>query len=99
MALYDELLDSDLPDDPQLGADLALYFPERLRAGHPDALAGHRLRREIIATSVTNSMINRVGASFVHGMHEQTGAVPSDIARARSEEHTSELQSLMRISY
>src|SRR3546814_14830400 len=27
-------------------------------------------------------MINRVGASFVHGMHEQTGAVPSDIARA-----------------
>src|SRR3546814_12902672 len=42
----------------------------------------HRLRREIIATSVTNSMINRVGASFVHSMHERTGAVPSDIARA-----------------
>src|SRR3546814_7370452 len=72
----------DLPDDPQLGAVLALYFPERLRAGHPDALARHRLRREIIATSVTNSMINRVGASFVHSMHERTGAVPSDIARA-----------------
>jgi len=82
MALYDELLDSDLPDDPQLGADLALYFPERLRARHPDALARHRLRREIIATSVTNSMINRVGAAFVNTIHEQTGRNPSDIARA-----------------
>ncbi len=82
MALYDELLDSDLPDDQQLGADLALYFPERLRARHADAIAGHRLRREIIATSVTNSMINRVGATFLNTMQEQTGSTPSNIARA-----------------
>ena len=82
MALYDELLESDLPDDQQLGADLALYFPERLRTRHADAVALHRLRREIIATSVTNSMINRVGAAFVHTMREQTGATASSIARA-----------------
>lgn len=82
MALYDELLDSDLPDDPQLGADLALYFPERLREKHADAIRDHRLRREIIATSVTNSMINRVGATFVNSMQEQTAAPPSGIARA-----------------
>ncbi|EDP62852.1 NAD-glutamate dehydrogenase [alpha proteobacterium BAL199] len=82
MALYDELLDSDLPDDPQLGTDLALYFPEQLRTKYATALAEHRLRREIIATSVTNSMINRVGAAFVNTIHERTGSSPSDIARA-----------------
>jgi glutamate dehydrogenase len=82
MALYDELLDSALPEDPQLGNDLAWYFPTRLREDHPGAIAEHRLRREIIATVVTNSMINRVGATFVNTIEEQTGAVPSDIARA-----------------
>ncbi|SDG09986.1 NAD-glutamate dehydrogenase [Thalassobaculum litoreum] len=82
MELYDDLLDSDLPDDPALAEDLALYFPERLRAKHGKAITEHRLRREIIATTVTNSMINRVGATFLNTLHEQTGAKPAEIARA-----------------
>jgi len=82
MELYDLLLESDLPDDPKLGADLALYFPPRLRDSHADAIAGHRLRREIIATVATNSMINRVGATFVNTMRERTGASAPEIARA-----------------
>jgi glutamate dehydrogenase len=40
------------------------------------------LRREIIATVVTNSMVNRVGATFVHEFAEKTGMAPSVIVRA-----------------
>jgi glutamate dehydrogenase len=43
---------------------------------------GHRLKREIIATQVTNSMVNRMGASFTLRMHEDTGASAAEVARA-----------------
>ncbi|AFX98917.1 bacterial NAD-glutamate dehydrogenase family protein [Candidatus Endolissoclinum faulkneri L2] len=82
MELYDDLLDSDLPDDPALANDLALYFPEILRKKYSKAIIEHRLRREIIATSVTNSMINKVGATFLDIIHEQTATNSVDIARA-----------------
>ena len=82
MALYDELLESDLPDDPRLVGDLLLYFPERLRKKYAGPVADHRLRREIIATAATNSMINRVGATFISSLRDQTGAAAADIARA-----------------
>ena len=44
----------------------------------PDALAQHRLRREIIATQLANSMINRGGPSLVVRIADQTGAAPAD---------------------
>jgi glutamate dehydrogenase len=80
--IYEELLHSDLPDDPLLVSDLLLYFPELLREQFREQIEGHRLRREIIATFVTNSMVNRVGPSFVSNMMEETGRSVSDIARA-----------------
>jgi glutamate dehydrogenase len=80
--LYDELLKSDLPDDPYLAEDLVRYFPSALQKKHRKAIDRHRLRREIIATRVTNSMINRVGGFFVTEFMEKTGMAPPDIARA-----------------
>ncbi len=82
IAVYQELLDSDLPDDPLLVEDLFLYFPQRLRGEFSLLVPEHRLRREIIATYVTNSMVNRVGPSFVSHMFDETGRSASDIARA-----------------
>ena len=73
MTLYEELLPSDLPDDSQLVDDLIHYFPAGLAKAHGEALPRHRLRREIIATVVTNSLVNRVGSTFVHVMKEKTG--------------------------
>ncbi len=80
--LYDELLQSDLPDDPFLAADLIRYFPTPLQQKYKKAIGRHRLRREIIATRVTNSMINRVGGTFVHHFSERSGFTSSTIARA-----------------
>ncbi|HEY0834300.1 MAG TPA: NAD-glutamate dehydrogenase domain-containing protein, partial [Azospirillum sp.] len=82
ITLYDDLLASDLPDDPFMADDLMRYFPEPLRERFAEAISGHRLRREIVATSVTNSLVNRVGPVFVKEMMEKTGMGPADVARA-----------------
>ncbi|WP_259781633.1 NAD-glutamate dehydrogenase [Aestuariispira ectoiniformans] len=79
---YQELLESDLPDDPLLLEDLERYFPHQLRERYLSNIHSHRLRREIIATAVTNSMINRTGPSFVNEMNVRTGISSPEIARA-----------------
>jgi len=80
--LYDTIIQSDLPDDRHLSDDLVRYFPtpigERLR----DRVSSHRLRRELVATSLTNSLINRVGGTFVSEIMEKTAMPAVDIARA-----------------
>ena len=80
--LYDELLASTLPDDPWVETALARYFPKPLRERYAAYMARHPLKREIIATHVTNSMINRVGSTFVHRLLETTGGKPHEIVRA-----------------
>jgi glutamate dehydrogenase len=80
--VYTQLLESDLPDDPKLEMDLQRYFPDPIQQKYPDAINRHRLRREIIATVVTNSMINRVGPTFVSEMQNKTGMDAPEIARA-----------------
>ena len=82
MVLYEDLLKSDLPDDPQLVDDLVLYFPDELRGRFRAAIDRHRLRREIIATVVTNAMINRVRPTFAWQTCDDTGKPPADVARA-----------------
>jgi glutamate dehydrogenase len=82
MALYDELLASELPDDPYLLRDLVKYFPRPLRKRFREPIAQHRLRREIIATLVANSMVNRGLGEFVSELGEQTGRSITAIARA-----------------
>ena len=80
--LYDELLASTLPDDGWVETALARYFPKALRERYATYMARHPLKREIIATHVTNSMINRVGSTFVHRLLETTGGKPHEIVRA-----------------
>ncbi|MGZ8155617.1 MAG: NAD-glutamate dehydrogenase, partial [Burkholderiales bacterium] len=80
--LYDQLLDSHLPDDPWVATALERYFPVPLRERFAAYMPKHPLRREIIATHVVNSMVNRVGSTFVHNLMETTGAKPAEIVRA-----------------
>ena len=80
--LYDELIHSTISEDKFLNEDLIRYFPTPLQKDYKKEIASHRLRSEIIATRVTNSLINRVGGTFVNQMMEKTGMRPGDIARA-----------------
>ena len=82
LTLYDDLLESAVPDDAYLARELGRYFPKEIAAQFPDALQHHRLRREIIATQLANSMINRSGPSLIVRIADQTGAAPAAIAFA-----------------
>ena len=82
LSLKADLLDSSVPDDPYLGRELERYFPPAIAERFPDALARHRLRREIIATQLANSMISRGGPTLIARIADETGAAPARIAAA-----------------
>src|SRR5690606_10233093 len=42
----------------------------------------HSLRREIIATQLSNEMINRMGVTFVYRLQDETGDSVESIVRA-----------------
>jgi glutamate dehydrogenase len=82
ITLYAALLESDLPEDLALDGELERYFPSPLPERFGDVMRRHRLRRELIATRVTNDLVDRAGTTFVFRLREDTGATPADIARA-----------------
>ena len=81
MQLFDELVASDAPDDPALEQELFNYFPSQLRE-FADPMVQHRLRREIIATRLSNEIINTCGATFAQRAAEATGSSLPQIALA-----------------
>ena len=82
IAAGQQVLGSDLPDDPALRSVLAGYFPAQLRERFADQLGVHRLRREIITTSVINEMVDTGGSTFLFRLGEETGLPVPDITRA-----------------
>ena len=82
IVIFNQLLESDVPEDPFLSKELQRYFPKPLQEKYADYMLSHRLRREIIATAVTNSLVNRMGSTFLLRMQEDTGETPSQIAKA-----------------
>jgi len=82
MALYSRLIDSDVPEDPYLAHELERYFPRIMQQRLGRYLDQHRLRREIIATATTNSMVNRMGPTFARRVQEDTGAGAATVVRA-----------------
>jgi glutamate dehydrogenase len=80
--LTDQILDSDLPDDPLLVGELLRYFPTTLQQRFGDVIRDHRLRREIVTLQVVNSLVNRCGPTFVRSVAQRTGATGDAIARA-----------------
>ncbi|HYM74317.1 MAG TPA: NAD-glutamate dehydrogenase, partial [Stellaceae bacterium] len=82
MSLDQDLLQSDLPDAPELEDELRGYFPAVLRERFRPQIAAHRLRREIVATIVANDVVNRGGLTFVHDLQARTGRSAAEIARA-----------------
>ena len=84
IALNNQLIASDVPEDPYLSGELDRYFPDRLGKRYAKLLGEHRLRREIIATATTNSIVNRMGPTFVSRTQQDTGADAATVARAYS---------------
>ncbi|SDC19964.1 NAD-glutamate dehydrogenase [Nocardioides lianchengensis] len=82
IVLADQLLASDLPDDPYLDLDLKGYFPGPVRDGFPAQVEAHPLRREIIVTQVVNDLVNGAGMTFWPRLSGETGADGAELTRA-----------------
>ena len=82
MSVFDELVASNLPDDPFFGRALKAYFPQVLTEKFATAIGSHPLKREIIATHITNTVLNRTGATFLNFIAAEAGAPTADVIRA-----------------
>jgi glutamate dehydrogenase len=81
-SLANAILASSLPDSDYLAQDLRDYFPPKVveRFGH--LLPEHPLRRELIATLVSNDVVHSQGITFVSRLVAETGAEAADVVRA-----------------
>ena len=82
LSTKEDLLVTDVPDDGFLEQMFIDYFPPLMRTSFADAIRAHRLKREIIATTLTNAMIDRGGPTLLTRVANQTGADVGSIARA-----------------
>ncbi|MGL5857128.1 MAG: NAD-glutamate dehydrogenase [Angustibacter sp.] len=80
--LGDQLLASELPDDPWFATMLRSYFPAELVRRYGDRLDQHPLRRQIITTVLVNNLVNRGGITFAFRLQEEIAATPVQVARA-----------------
>ena len=82
MILKEQILASDVAEDPYLANMVEKPFPKPLRKKFRKQMDHHSLRREIIATQISNDMINEMGFTFIYRLYDETGAPVSAIVRA-----------------
>ncbi|WP_240181871.1 NAD-glutamate dehydrogenase [Nocardioides sp. 616] len=82
IVLADELLATELPDDPYLRLDLITYFPSNMRQDYRAQMLTHPLRREIITTQVVNDLVNGAGITYWPRLARETGAGAAELTRA-----------------
>ena len=82
IVLAQEVLDSQLPDDPFMRGQLFTYFPTAMQHGFRRQMDAHPLRREIVATQVVNDTVNTAGITFFHRISQETGANAEELLRA-----------------
>ncbi|EKD55200.1 MAG: hypothetical protein ACD_60C00025G0097 [uncultured bacterium] len=82
--IKNEILKSDLPEDPYFVKTLETAFPPQLTKLYLKGMEAHQLKREIIATQISNYIVNTMGITFVYRMQTETGASIANIARAHT---------------
>ena len=79
MGLYDELMNSDVLDDPYFDKFLIRAFPTQLQERYAPEICSHQLKRDIIAKEICNEIVNR---GSIQAIKEETGALPAEVSRA-----------------
>ena len=82
LALQAALEDSALADDPASDALVLGDFPPQMRTAFAADLLQHRLRREIVATVVANTIVNRMGMIHPFELAEEEGASLAEVGCA-----------------
>ncbi len=81
LSLTEQFLAEDV-NETSLRGVLHGYFPALLAERFTAAIDLHPLRREIIATSIVNHVVNRNGITFVFRLQEESHATVGDVIRA-----------------
>lgn len=87
MLIKADLLQSDVPEDPYLAQALEQAFPKPLHQRFRAQMEQHSLRREIIATQLSNAVVNDMGITFVHRVQSETNESTDAIVRAYAVAH------------
>jgi glutamate dehydrogenase len=82
LALQDAIEASSLADDPVLEPMLLARFPSAMRKTYAAQIRAHRLRREMIATSLANRIVNRIGMVHPFELAEEEGVGLAEVAGA-----------------
>ncbi len=82
LCLQRALEDSAVVDDAVLERELVAAFPQAMHEAFATEIAGHRLRREIIATKLANRIINRLGPVHPFELVEEEGCTLAQVAAA-----------------
>lgn len=77
-----ELLKSDIPEDSYLSDMVTSAFPPSITKQFKKQMLEHPLHRDIIATQLSNKIVNDMGITFVYRMAAETGAPICDVIRA-----------------
>lgn len=79
--LKEAVLDSDIPEEPYLNRVLVGYFPKPLQDRFAKQMEDHPLKREIIATRISNIILSEMSFSFIVRMQDETSSTIDDIVR------------------
>ncbi|MFU7526975.1 NAD-glutamate dehydrogenase [Qipengyuania sp. ASV99] len=82
LALQDAIEASDLPDEPVLASNLIAMFPGPMQDKFATQIRAHRLRRELVATDLSNRIVNRLGLIHAFELPEEEGVGLADVAAA-----------------
>lgn len=82
MFVKEDILASDIPEDPFFINQLSLAFPEILSAQYFEQMKQHSLKREIIATQISKNITDHMGINFVERLQREAGVSVSFIVRA-----------------
>ncbi len=82
IVLAEDLITTELPDDPFFRSELFSYFPGKMRQGYRGPMEQHQLRREIIVTEIVNQLVNNAGITYFHRLAGETSASTAELTRA-----------------
>ncbi|MFT3741711.1 MAG: NAD-glutamate dehydrogenase [Gammaproteobacteria bacterium] len=76
------ILQSNLAEEPYLNQFIKEAFPRPLRQNYFAAMEQHRLKKEILATQLSNALITDMGITFVYQMQDETRADTAEVVKA-----------------
>ncbi|MGK5092944.1 NAD-glutamate dehydrogenase domain-containing protein [Deltaproteobacteria bacterium TL4] len=82
MGVYNTLLESKLILDPYLNTLYGEYFPDSILKRFGEHIYNHQLKNEIVATMLTNQIVNQAGCTFYYRIQQFTGKTVEEITCA-----------------